>query len=96
MNEKILTVKNHIQKGMPDRNIEYQNAGGLYKFKIKSDGPTHWLYLSEEVVDDSDAVVLINFINIYHIVENLAQADSSKWLFMETQGIREVDENFAK
>lgn len=34
MNEKILTVKNHIQKAMPDRNIDYQNAGGLYKFKI--------------------------------------------------------------
>ena len=96
MEENIEVIQSHILKGMPDRSIQYQRGGGLHKFTLEGDGPTHWLYFSEEVVDDSDPVILINLINIYHVVDTLNQADSSKWLFLGTNGIREVDDNFAE
>lgn len=96
MDEKVEAIKNHVLKGMPGRSIRYQYANGFHKFRIEGERPTHWLYFSEVVVDDSDPVVLINLINIYHIVDTLVQADSSKWLFLQTSGIQEVDENFAK
>lgn len=96
MDEKVETIQNHILKGMAGRSIQYLHAGGFHKFRIENDGPTHWLYLSEVVVEDSEPVILVNLINIYHIVDTLTQADSSKWLFLDTNGIREVDENFTK
>ena len=96
MDEKINAIKNHLLKGMSGINVHYQHANELHKFRIESDGPTHWLYVSEVVVDDSKPIILINLINIYHIINTLIQADNSKWLYLESNGIREVDDNFAK
>ncbi len=98
MDEKIEAIRNHILKGIPDRAIQYKHSGryGLHKFRIEGGEPTHWLYISDEVVDDSEPVVLINLINIYHIVETLSQAEQSKWLYLSSNGIEEVDNNFAE
>ncbi len=96
MVEKTDAIKNHILKGMPRRSIEYLNESGFHKFRIEGDGPTHWLYMSEEIVDDSESVVLINFINIYLVVETFNQSENSKWLYLSVNGVREVDEHFTK
>jgi DNA-binding protein YbaB len=96
MDEKIEAIQSEILSGMPDRNVQYQNAGGLNKFRMEGQGPTHWLYISEELVEDSESIILINLINIYSIVDTLNKANHSKWLYLETNGVREVDENFAK
>ena len=96
MNGNIKAIRNHLLKGMPGRNIEYKHANSFHKFKIESDSPSHWLYLSEEVVDDSEPVILINLINIYKIVETLSNAVESKWLYLGSNGIKEVDEDFTK
>lgn len=98
MDKKVRAIKNYLFKGMPGRSIEYQYSGSheLHKFRIVGKKPTHWFYISREVVDDSEPVVLINLINIYHVIDTFNAAKESKWLFLESNGIREVDENFTK
>ena len=96
MDEKLEAIRDHILEGMPGRVIEYKHSGryGLHKFRIEGREPTHWLYVSDQVVDDSEHTVLINLIN--NSVETLNQADQSKWLYLYSDGIEEVDDNFAK
>ncbi len=98
MNGKIEAIRNHILKGMPGRVIEYKHSGryGLHKLRIEGREPTHWLYVSNQVVDDSEPTVLIDLIDNYHIVETLNQAEQSKWLYLFSNGIEEVDDNFAE
>ena len=98
MDKKISAIKNHLLKGMTARIIEYQYSGSheLHKFRIEGEKPTHWFYISREVVDDSEPAVVINLINIYHVIDTFNAAKESKWLFLESNGIREVDENFTK
>ncbi|MCZ6666300.1 MAG: hypothetical protein O7B81_13420 [Gammaproteobacteria bacterium] len=96
MSEKIDAIKNHLLKRLPGRNIEYSNASGFHKFRIEGECPTHWLYMSEETVDDSELAVLINLLNIYHIATTVSQSSTSKWLYLSDMGVREVDENFTK
>ncbi len=98
MDEKIEAIRDHILEGMPDRAIQYKHSGryGLHKFRIEGGEPTHWLYVSDQVVDDSTPTVLINLIDNYHIVETLNQAEQPKWLYLSSNGIEEVDDNFAE
>ena len=99
MDEKIEAIRAHILEGMPDRAIQYKHSGryGLHKFRIEGGEPTpHWLYVTDQVVDDSEPTVLIDLIDNYHIVETLNQAKQSKWLYLSSNGIEEVDDNFAE
>jgi len=96
MDENARAIQEHILKGMPGRKIQYQRSGGLHKYRIEGNAPTHWLYVSEELVDDSEPVILINIVNDYTIVDTLNKAEKSKWLFLSQDGVREVDENFSK
>jgi len=96
MSEKIDAIKDHILEEMPRRSIEYLNENGFHKFRIEGDGPTHWLCMGEEIVDDSESDVLINFINIYRVVETFNQSENSKWLYLSGNGFREVDKHFTK
>lgn len=96
MTEKIDAIKNHILEGMPRRSIECLNQSGFHKFRIETDGPTHWLYMSEEIVDDFESDILKNLIDIYQVVETFNQSENSKWLYLSGNGVREVDEHFTK
>ena len=97
MDEKAVVIKNHLLKGMPGREISFRHSGvgDLYKFRIEGE-PTHWLYLNYELVSDSEPVILVNLINIYRVVELLSGAEMSKWIYLSSEGLREVDEYFAK
>jgi hypothetical protein len=77
MDEKTQAIANQILKGMPMRSMQYQYAGDLHRFRIEGEGPTHWLYVSRELVEDSEPVILINLINIYHVVDTLKKAAKS-------------------
>lgn len=96
MNEKAQVIKNKLLEGMPGCSIQYQFSGDMHKFRIEGKAPTHWLYVSRNLVDDSEPVILLNLVNVYHIVDTLNKSVKSKWLFMSHNGLREVDENFAK
>jgi hypothetical protein len=96
MNENARAIQEQILKGMPGRKIQYQRSDGLHKYRIEGNSPTHWLYVSEELVDDSEPVILINVVNVYKIVDTLNKAEKSRWLYLSRDGIREVDENFSK
>lgn len=96
MNGKINAIKSQLLKEMPGRNIEYSNANGFHKFRIEGDGPSHWLYMSEETVGDSELAVLINLLSIYDIAMTFNKSTDSKWLFLSDNSVREVDENFTK
>ena len=96
MSGKTDVIKNHILQGMPRRSIECLNKSGFHKFRIETDGPTHWLYMSEEIVDDSESDILKNLIDIYQVVETFNQSENSKWLYLGGDGVREVDKLFTK
>jgi len=96
MSEKIDDIKDHILEEMPRRSIEHLNENGFHKFRIEGDGPTHWLCMSEEIIDDSESDVLINLINIYRVVKTFNQSENSKWLYLSGNGFREVDKHFTK
>jgi len=96
MNQNIDAIRNHLLSGLTGSSIEYQISSGCHKFRIENSNPTHWLYVSHNIVDDSEPVILINLINIYKIVETFAKAKESKWLYFGSNGIKEVDENFTK
>ena len=94
MVERAYAIQNHIQKYMPERQVQYQRGNRAHMFRIDGQ-PTHSLYVSRELMHDSEPVLLINLINIYHIIETLSAATKPKWLLMSNEGLREVDENFA-
>ncbi len=96
MDENARTIQEKILKGIPRCKIQYQRSGGFHKYRIEGEALTHWLYVSEEFVDDSEPVILINLVNVYKIVDTLNNSEESKWLFLSHDGIREVDENFTK
>jgi hypothetical protein len=96
MDEKIKEVKSHIIEEIPGSRIQYQHAGGLHKLRIEGDTPTHWLYLSDEIVDDSNGIELTNLIIKNHVIKTFNKAGNSKWLFLCHGGLQEVDQNFAK
>jgi hypothetical protein len=96
MSEKIDAIRNHILKGMPGRNIKHRCNNGFHTFRIEDDGPKYWLYISEETISDFEIVVIINFINSYHIIETFNQSENSKWLYLSDNGVKEVDEYFTK
>jgi hypothetical protein len=95
MVERAYAIQNHIRKNMPERQVQYRHGSSVHTFRIEGQ-PTHWLYVSRELIHDSEPVTLINFVNIYHIVETLNAATKSKWLFLSSEGLSEVDENFTK
>jgi len=64
MDEKTRAIQYHLLKGMEGSQIQYQHNGGLHKYRIEGNHPNHWLYVAEELVDDSSPVILINIINI--------------------------------
>ncbi len=97
MDEKAVVIQNHLLKGMPGREIKFHHSGvgALYKFRIEGE-PTHWFYVNYELVSDSEPVVLVNLINIYKAVEKLNGATKSMRVLLSREGLRDVDENFAR
>lgn len=96
MDERIETIKDKILEDMPNRKILYQFSNGFHKFRIEGEGPTHWLYVSRELVSDCEPVILLNLVRIYRIAESFNNATDSLWLFWSSDGIQKVDENFTK
>lgn len=96
MDEKIEALKSALLRGFPKRKIQYQFANELHKFRIEGEKPTHWLYIDRDFVEDLDKIALVNMLNIYRIVDVFKNASGSKWLFLGSKGVREVDEKFAK
>lgn len=96
MDEKIEALKSALLRGFPKRKIQYQFANELHKFRIEGEKPTHWLYISREFVEDSNETFLIKEIYRQKIIDIFKKEVTSKWLFLGSKGVREVDENFAK
>ena len=97
MNENAAVIQTHLLTRFLGREIfaSHKGIGSLYRFRVDGE-PTHWFYVSYELVSDSAPLVLINLINIHRVAERLNAATQSKWLFMSRDGLYEVDENFAK
>jgi len=96
MDDKVAAVRSFLLKGMPGSRVEHEHARGLHKFRIEGHAPTHWLYLSEELVEDSEPAFLVNSITKNRIIDHLNQSQKSTWLFLGHDGLRTVDEKFAK
>lgn len=97
MNEKIELVLAQLRKGFPGQKIHYQSADDTHKFRIETPMLTHWLYISQEFIEDNENVIILNLINgAYKIVDMFKRAKSSKRLLLTNDGLKEVNEDFCK
>ena len=96
MDDKIGSILNKIKSDFPEKKITYHFANELHTFRIEGKSATHWLYIDRDYVDDADETDLINLINQCGIIDILRESKKSKWLYLYDNGVREVNDNFAK
>ena len=96
MEDKIYSIQLFLAKELPERKLIYEFSNEFHKFKLKGKHNTHWLYLPRELVDDEDIDKILESITKYKIVIIFNESSSSKWFFLGSDGLREVDENFTK
>jgi hypothetical protein len=77
-----------------DGDVEYRFENELHKFRLKRNGPSHWLYVARNFVDDHTIQELIDSLSGFQIPDALRNSPQSRWLFLSETGIYEVDDNF--
>ncbi|MFC1650533.1 hypothetical protein ACFL2X_03085 [Candidatus Latescibacterota bacterium] len=95
MEKKIDLIKNHIKENITNDEIEYEHSGLLNKFKITRQGHSLWIYIRDELVDDSDEETLLIIFKKYHVVETFNKLKVSKYFNLNENGLKEVDDKFA-
>ena len=70
--EKVDAVTAKLQREFPKARILYEHDfdSGDHKFRIDDPRPRCWLHLAAECVADHDAIVLVNFLNIYNVIKS--------------------------
>jgi hypothetical protein len=96
MEEKAKALKAWLQNAFPDSGIDYQFPLTLHKFRITTKRATYWLYVSREFVDDNQVGHIIQTAERAKILEAFHASSKSRWIFLASTGVQEVDENFGK
>ena len=96
MNEKAQALKLWLEKAFPGSVIEYQFPLTLHKFRINTEKTAYWLYVSREFVDDNEVDHVIHVAERAKVVEAFQASDMPRWIFLGSNGVKEVDENFGK
>lgn len=95
MDAKTEALRSWLKSEFSAAEIEYEFSNELHKFRINGK-PTHWLFVSREVVDDNESGDLLDRAKKAGIAERMQKAEKSKWIFLGDKGAKEVDESFAK
>ena len=95
MNDNINTITHVLKKEFPNRAIQHQCANNLHTFKLDGETAAHWLYLAEELVEQYDMKGVHHLLNLYSAADTLLASPESRWLFLNSTGVHEVDEGFS-
>ena len=95
MNDNIRTIKHVLQKEFPNRAVQHQFSDNLHTFMLDGETAAHWIYVAGNLVDRSDMKSVHHMLNIYSAADTLLASPESKWLFLNSTGVHEVDESFA-
>ena len=80
---------------IPTLAVQHQFASDLHTFKLDGETAAHWLYVAEELVEQSDMKSVHHLLNIYSAADTLLASPESKWLFLDKGGVHEVDGSFS-
>ena len=97
MEGKISVIKSQLQKAFPSAEISHERIfdSHNHRFRIDIKGkPRYWLYIGSETFDDHEPAVLINFLNIYRIVDAFKRSDGPCRIFLGEEGVKEVGKDF--
>jgi hypothetical protein len=96
MDKKAQALKVWLEKAFPGSVIEYQFPLTVHKFRINTERTAHWLYVSREFVDDNEVDHVIHAAERANVLEAFRASDRPRWIFLGSNGAREVDEDFGK
>lgn len=80
----------------PDGNVEYVFGNSLHKFRLNRNGPSQWLYVSPDYLDDHTEEEVVASFAAWRIHEAFRTSDKSRWLFLSESGVKEVDADFGR
>ena len=89
------TITHVLITEFPNRAVQHQFANSLHTFRLDGDSETQWLHVAGELVEQSDMKGVHHLLNIYSDSDALLASPVSKWLFLNSTGVHEVDEQFA-
>jgi len=92
MEPKAQALLNELKKAF-EGDVEYRFENELHKFRLERDGPSQWLYVAREFVDDHTVPELLASLSSGQISEAFRSSSQSRWLFL---GIREVNDSFGR
>ena len=95
MDPKAQMLIRELSNSFDSCKVEYQYANELHKFRLEW-GPTHWLYVARNFVDDQNERELIESVARWKILEAFRNSQKSRWLFLGESGVREVDDTFGR
>ena len=96
MEPKAEAIRKELAKSFPEGRVEYQFANELHKYRLERDGPTHWLYVERNFLDDTQENELIESLATLRIPEAFHSSPKSLWLYLSKNGIKEVDDVFGR
>jgi hypothetical protein len=96
MDEKAQALKGWLEKAFPGSVIEYRFPLTLHKFRINTEKTAYWLYISREFVDDNEVDQVIHAAERAKVLEAFRASDKPRWIFLGSNGAKEVDENFGR
>lgn len=95
MEPKAQALLNELKKVF-EADVEYRFENELHQFLLKRDGPSHWLYVAREFVDDHTVPELLASLSSWQIPDAFRSSSQSRWLFLGEGVIREVNDNFGR
>lgn len=95
MEPKAQALLNELKKVF-EGDIEYRFENELHKFRLERDGPSQWLYVAREFVDDHTVPELLASLFSWKIPETFRSSSQSRWLFLGEAGICEVNATFGR
>lgn len=96
MDEKAQALKMWLEKAFPGSVIEYRFPLTIHKFRINTEKTAYWLYVSREFVDNNEVDHVIHAAKRAKVLEAFQTSDKPRWIFLGSNGAKEVDENFGK
>ena len=94
--EKAKALKIAVENIFKGYVVEYQFADSLHKFRLNWTGPTHWLYVGRNFVDDHTEQELFSSLTHWNIQSVLLGAQTSRWLRLDENGVHDVDDAFGR
>jgi hypothetical protein len=96
MNPNAQALLDELMKVFDGGNVEYQFANSLHGYRLQHAGPTHWLYVAEEFIEDHTLAELLTSLYKLGIPEEFRGSRDSRWIFLGEEGVREVDDRFGR